>query len=66
MDFGVVKIRHEGDGVLALAKSWHAFMEGLRLGDGEAALIYYTCPAVDGFVVVERVGDLVRVSYRRR
>ena len=55
-----------GGGVISVARSWHAFMEAVRLCEGEAALIYCNCPAVDGFLVVERVGDGVRLLYRPR
>ena len=52
--------------MISVARSWHAFMEAVRLCEGEAALIYCNCPAVDGFLVVERVGDGVRLLYRPR
>ena len=44
LDFGTVKIRYEGNGVVSFAKSWHAFNEAVKLADGESFLIYCTCP----------------------
>ncbi len=65
MDFVIVKIRNEGKGVISFAKTWHAFMEGIKLEEGEHFLIYCTCPMVDRFVVLSRVGENIRLLYRR-
>lgn len=66
LDFVNVKIRYEGKGVVSFAKTWHAFLEAITLGEGESFLIYCTCPIVDRFVVLRREGDKLRVLYRRR
>ncbi|ABP50268.1 MAG: hypothetical protein QXP31_08295 [Pyrobaculum sp.] len=66
IDFTNVKIRHEGNGVVSFAKTWHAFMEALRLNEGESFLIYCTCPMVDRFLVLRREGDKIVLLYRRR
>ncbi|MFN7105335.1 MAG: hypothetical protein ACK4M3_01920 [Pyrobaculum sp.] len=66
IDFGTVKIRHEGGGVISFAKTWHAFLEAISLGDGESFLIYCTCPMVDRFLVLKRVGEKIYLLYRPR
>lgn len=66
IDFSHVKIRYEGGGVVSFAKTMHVFHEAVTLGDGEAFLIYCTCPMVDKFVVLYREGDRLKILYRPR
>jgi len=66
LDFGTVKIRYEGNGVVSFAKSWHAFNEAVKLADGESFLIYGTCPMVDRFVALRRTGDKLVLLYKPR
>ncbi|MFN3805050.1 MAG: hypothetical protein ACK4SY_08330 [Pyrobaculum sp.] len=66
IDFGTVKIRHEGGGTISFAKTWHVFLEAISLKDGESFLIYCTCPMVDRFVVLKRVGEKILLLYRPR
>jgi len=45
---------------------WHAFNEAVKLADGESFLIYCTCPMVDRFVALRRVGDKLVLLYKPR
>jgi len=65
IDFITMRIRNEGGGRVSFAKSHHAFIEAIELNPGEAFLLYCTCPMVDKFVVLQRVGEAVRLMYKR-
>jgi hypothetical protein len=65
IDFITMRIRNEGSGRVSFAKSHHAFIEAIELNPGEAFLLYCTCPMVDKFVVLQRVGEAVRLIYKR-
>jgi hypothetical protein len=65
IDFITMRIRNEGGGRVSFAKSHHAFIEAIELNPGEAFLLYCTCPMVDKFVVLQRVGEAVRLIYKR-
>jgi len=65
IDFVTMRIRNEGGGYVSFAKSHHAFIEAIQLNPGEAFLLYCTYPMVDKFVVLQRVGEVVRLIYKR-
>ncbi len=59
-----MRIRNEGGGRVSFAKSHHAFIEAIELNPGEAFLLCCTCPMVDKFIVLQRVGESVRLIYK--
>ncbi len=65
IDFVTIRIRNEGGGRVSFAKSHHAFIETIQLGPGEAFLLCCTCPMVDKFVVLQRVGEAVMADIQK-